>query len=114
VPEEMVEKGIVLLSTIRRILKNLKRFWLRNLFRKEIGLQLLNEVVGYVETSMSRRQYLSVLFGEKFDPVNGAGAKMCDNSVNPPVLKDASKDLTKILSLVNDLGQKFRAKIWSL
>lgn len=35
---------------------------------------------------------------------------MCDNSVNPPVLKDASKDLTKILSLVNDLGQKFRAK----
>ena len=27
---------------------------------------------------------------------------MCDNSVNPPVLKDASKDLTKILSLVND------------
>ncbi|MET7038402.1 DNA helicase RecQ [Elizabethkingia miricola] len=77
---------------------------------REIGLQLLNEVVGYVETSMSRRQYLLYYFGEKFDPVNGAGAKMCDNSVNPPVLKDASKDLTKILSLVNDLGQKFRAK----
>ncbi|AQX07506.1 DNA helicase RecQ [Elizabethkingia ursingii] len=77
---------------------------------REIGLQLLNEVVGYVETSMSRRQYLLYYFGEKFDPVNGAGAKMCDNSVNPPVLKDASEDLTKILSLVNDLGQKFRAK----
>lgn len=66
--------------------------------------------MGYVETSMSRRQYLLYYFGEKFDPINGAGAKMCDNSVNPPVLKDASKDLTKILSLVNDLGQKFRAK----
>ncbi|WP_407476486.1 DNA helicase RecQ [Elizabethkingia anophelis] len=77
---------------------------------REIGLQLLNEVVGYVETSMSRRQYLLYYFGEKFDPINGAGAKMCDNSVNPPVLKDASEDLTKILSLVNDLGQKFRAK----
>ncbi|MCT3641016.1 DNA helicase RecQ [Elizabethkingia anophelis] len=77
---------------------------------REIGLQLLNEVVGYVETSMSRRQYLLYYFGEKFDPINGAGAKMCDNSVNPPVLKDASDDLTKILSLVNDLGQKFRAK----
>ncbi|OPB89190.1 DNA helicase RecQ [Elizabethkingia ursingii] len=77
---------------------------------REIGLQLLNEVVGYVETSMSRRQYLLYYFGEKFDPVNGAGAKMCDNSVNPPVLKDASEDLTKILSLLNDLGQKFRAK----
>ncbi|EPL7678923.1 DNA helicase RecQ [Elizabethkingia anophelis] len=77
---------------------------------REIGLQLLNEVVGYVETSMSRRQYLLYYFGEKFDPINGAGAKMCDNSVNAPVLKDASEDLTKILSLVNDLGQKFRAK----
>ena len=35
---------------------------------------------------------------------------MCDNSVNPYCIKDASDDLTKILSLVNDLGQKFRAK----
>ncbi|NAW50412.1 DNA helicase RecQ [Elizabethkingia argentiflava] len=77
---------------------------------REIGLQLLNEVVGYVETSMSRRQYLLYYFGETFDPVNGLGAKMCDNSINPPILKDASEDLKKVLNLVNDLGQKFRAK----
>lgn len=70
--------------------------------------------MGYVETSMSRRQYLLYYFGEKFDPVNGAGAKMCDNSVNPPVLKDASEDLTKILSLVKDLGQNSEQKIWLL
>ena len=88
----MVEKDIVLLSTIQRILKNLKSFWPQKpVSEREIGLQLLNEVVGYVETSMSRRQYLLYYFGEKFDPVNGAGAKMCDNSVNPPVLKDASE-----------------------
>ena len=43
---------------------------------REIGLQLLNEVVGYAETSMNRRQYLLYYFGEQFDPINGAGAKM--------------------------------------
>lgn len=69
---------------------------------REIGLQLLNEVVGYAETSMSRRQYILYYFGESFDPVNGDGAKMCDNSSNPPKLKDATADLKKALELIND------------
>ncbi|MFB9119593.1 DNA helicase RecQ [Bergeyella porcorum] len=77
---------------------------------REIGLQLLNEVVGYAETSMSRRQYILYYFGEQFDPVNGAGAKMCDNSTNPPVLKDATKDLMQVLEMVKKLDQKFRTK----
>ncbi|SKC04327.1 ATP-dependent DNA helicase RecQ [Soonwooa buanensis] len=77
---------------------------------REIGLQLLNEVVGYVETSMSRRQYLLHYFGEKFDPVKGDGAKMCDNSVNPPSLIEATKDLNFVLKLIKDLGEKFRTK----
>ena len=80
---------------IQKILRSWRSFSTETGFGREIGLQLLNEVVGYVETSMSRRQYLLYYFGEKFDPINGAGAKMCDNSVNPPVLKDASEDLTK-------------------
>lgn len=77
---------------------------------REIGLQLLNEVVGYAETSMSRRQYLLYYFGEEFDPITGDGAKMDDNSVNPPKLKDASKDLKKVLEIVKDLEEKFRTK----
>ncbi len=77
---------------------------------REIGLQLLNEVVGYAETSMSRRQYILCYFGEAFDPVNGDGAQMCDNSVNPPQLKDATKELKLVLSLVKDLEEKFRTK----
>ena len=77
---------------------------------REIGLQLLNEVVGYAETSMSRRQYLLYYFGEEFDPIIGDGAKMDDNSVNPPKLKDASKDLKKVLEIVKDLEEKFRTK----
>ncbi|UFK98186.1 DNA helicase RecQ [Kaistella faecalis] len=77
---------------------------------REIGLQLLNEVVGYAETSMSRRQYILYYFGEQFDPVSGAGAQMCDNSVNPPKLKDATKELKLVLKLVKDLEEKFKTK----
>ncbi|MGZ5197504.1 MAG: RecQ family ATP-dependent DNA helicase, partial [Kaistella sp.] len=77
---------------------------------REIGLQLLNEVVGYAETSMSRRQYILYYFGEQFDPVTGAGALMCDNSVNPPKLKDASKELKLVLKLVKDLEEKFKTR----
>ena len=77
---------------------------------REIGLQLLNEVVGYAETSMSRRQYLLYYFGENFDPVNGEGANMDDNSMNPPVLKNATQDLKKVIQLIKDTGEKFRSK----
>ncbi|MEE6126724.1 DNA helicase RecQ [Chryseobacterium arthrosphaerae] len=77
---------------------------------REIGLQLLNEVVGYAETSMSRRQYILYYFGESFDPVNGDGAKMCDNSSNPPKLKDSTADLKKALELIRDTGEKFKSK----
>ena len=49
-------------------------------------------------------------FGEVFDPVKGDGAQMCDNSSNPPKLKDATSDLTKVLELINDTGEKFKAK----
>ncbi len=77
---------------------------------REIGLQLLNEVVGYAETSMSRRQYLLYYFGEQFDPQNGEGAKMDDNALNPPSLVDATEDLGHVLRMVKTLDEKFRAK----
>jgi ATP-dependent DNA helicase RecQ len=77
---------------------------------REIGLQLLNEVVGYAETSMSRRQYILYYFGEIFDPVTGEGAKMCDNASNPPKLKDATEDLKKVLELIKETGEKFKSK----
>lgn len=77
---------------------------------REIGLQLLNEVVGYAETSMSRRQYLLYYFGEEFDPLNGDGAKMDDNSVNPPKLRDATDDLKSVLKMVKTLDEKFKSK----
>ena len=50
---------------------------------QEIGNALLQEVVAYAETSMSRRKFLLHYFGEEFDEVNGEGADMDDNVRNP-------------------------------
>ena len=57
-----------------------------------------------------RDRYILYYFGEQFDPVKGDGAQMCDNSVNPPTLKDATKELKLVLKLVKDLEEKFKTK----
>jgi ATP-dependent DNA helicase RecQ len=51
--------------------------------KQEIGFALLQEVVAYAETSMSRRRFLLHYFGEEFDEVTGDGADMDDNVHNP-------------------------------
>ena len=63
---------------------------------QEIGMQLLQEVIAYAETSMSRRKYLLHYFGEEWDEVNGEGAGMDDNSRNPKE-KFEGKDYVKLL-----------------
>lgn len=92
-------------------IEKLEKFLAQKPFsEKEIGLQLLNDVVGYAETSMSRRQFILHYFGEEFDPKNGDGAIMCDNSQNPPPLIEAAADLELVLQAVQQLDEKFRAK----
>jgi ATP-dependent DNA helicase RecQ len=49
---------------------------------QEIGFALLQEVVAYAETSMSRRKILLHYFGEEFDSETGEGADMDDNVRN--------------------------------
>ena len=77
---------------------------------QEIGNALLQEVVGYAETSMSRRKYLLHYFGEEFDDVNGLGANMDDNVVNPKVKKEAKSELKTLLEVVKETNQKYKAK----
>ena len=77
---------------------------------QEIGNALLQEVVGYAETSMSRRKYLLHYFGEDFDEVNGLGADMDDNVVNPKKKHEAKEDLKKLLEVVRDSNQKYKSK----
>jgi len=77
---------------------------------QEIGNALLQEVVGYAETSMSRRKYLLHYFGEEFDDVNGLGANMDDNVVNPKVKKEAQAELKNLLEVVKETNQKYKSK----
>jgi ATP-dependent DNA helicase RecQ len=77
---------------------------------QEIGHALLQEVVGYAETSMSRRKYLLHYFGEEFDEVNGEGADMDDNTRNPKKKHEAKENVVKLLSIVRDTKEKYKAK----
>lgn len=77
---------------------------------QEIGNALLQEVVGYAETSMSRRKYLLHYFGEEFDEINGEGASMDDNVRNPKKKSEAKEELKTVLEVVSKSFQKYKAK----
>ena len=77
---------------------------------QEIGNALLQEIVAYAETSMSRRKFILHYFGEEFDEVNGAGADMDDNTRNPKPREEASEEVVKLLKVIKSTNEKFKAK----
>jgi ATP-dependent DNA helicase RecQ len=68
------------------------------LAEQEIGSQLLQEVMAYAETSISRRKFLLHYFGEEFDEVNGPGAKNCDNTRYPKPQYDGQEEVHMVIS----------------
>jgi ATP-dependent DNA helicase RecQ len=77
---------------------------------QEIGFALLQEVVAYAETSMSRRKFLLHYFGEEFDDVNGEGADMDDNVRNPKTKVEAIDQVVKLLEVVRDTKHLYKSK----
>ncbi|MFV5694989.1 DNA helicase RecQ [Flavobacterium sp. LB3P122] len=77
---------------------------------QEIGFALLQEVVAYAETSMSRRRFLLHYFGEEFDDVNGEGADMDDNVRNPKSKVEAIDQVVKLLEVVRDTKHLYKSK----
>lgn len=77
---------------------------------QEIGHALLQEMVGYAETSMSRRQFILHYFGEEFDPATGAGGDMDDNMRNPKPQKEAGDNVKKLLHAILNAGERYKAK----
>ncbi|MBQ1968294.1 MAG: RecQ family ATP-dependent DNA helicase [Flavobacteriales bacterium] len=77
---------------------------------QEIGAALLQDVVSYAETSMSRRKYLLHYFGEEFDEINGDGAGMDDNSRHPKEKHEAGKELKALINVIDKTSQTFRIK----
>jgi ATP-dependent DNA helicase RecQ len=77
---------------------------------QEIGFALLQEVVAYAETSMSRRKFLLHYFGEEFDNETGEGGDMDDNIRNPKVKVEAQKQVVKLLEVVRDTKHIYKSK----
>ncbi|WP_289063128.1 DNA helicase RecQ [uncultured Zobellia sp.] len=77
---------------------------------QEIGNALLQEVVAYAETSMSRRKFMLHYFGEEFDEINGDGADMDDNTRNPKEKQEAKEDVVKLIKVVKATHEKFKSK----
>jgi len=93
-------------------MEKLEKFITQNktVSEKEIAMSLLNEVVAYAETSVSRRQFLLHYFGEKFDPATGDGGDMDDNVRNPKKRIEAKDEVTKILTVVERTKEIYKAK----
>lgn len=77
---------------------------------QEIGFALLQEVVAYAETSISRRKFLLHYFGEEFDSETGEGADMDDNVRNPKTKVEAKDEVVKLLEVVNKTKHIYKSK----
>ena len=77
---------------------------------QEVGFALLQEVVAYAETSISRRKYLLHYFGEDFDSETGEGAGMDDNMRNPKQKEEAKDQVKLLLEVIKQTKEQFKAK----
>lgn len=77
---------------------------------QEIGFALLQEVVAYAETSMSRRKFLLHYFGEEYDNETGEGGNMDDNVRNPKTKVEAMNEVLKLLQVVKETKHIYKSK----
>ena len=77
---------------------------------QEVGFALLNEMVSYAETSISRRKFILHYFGEEFDSENGEGADMDDNMRYPKTKREAGKELKILIKIILDTKEKYKSK----
>jgi ATP-dependent DNA helicase RecQ len=77
---------------------------------QEIGMALLNEMVAYAETSISRRKFILHYFGESFDSEKGDPNKMDDNVRFPKTKVEAKEELLLLLNTIEQTREQFKAK----
>lgn len=77
---------------------------------QEIGHALLQEVVAFAETSMSRRKFILHYFGEAFDNETGEGGDMDDNMRNPKKKVEAKEDVVTLLKVIEETHQQYKSK----
>ncbi|MEM9544973.1 MAG: RecQ family ATP-dependent DNA helicase [Bacteroidota bacterium] len=75
---------------------------------RELGAQLMEEIIAYAETSTCRRQFLLHYFGENF-PVDNC-SDMCDNCKYPKDEIEVTKEMKLALEVVVDLNENYTVK----
>jgi len=77
---------------------------------QEIGFALLNEMVAFAETSISRRKFILHYFGEDFDNETGLGGEMDDNMRFPKKKVEAQQELQLLIDSVKQTRELFKSK----
>jgi len=77
---------------------------------QEIGHALLQEVVAFAETSMSRRKFILHYFGESFDNETGEGGELDDNIRNPKKQSQAKDEVEILINVVTRTNEKYKSK----
>tara|TARA_R110002049_G_scaffold211033_1_gene382080 strand:- start:132 stop:2336 length:2205 start_codon:yes stop_codon:yes gene_type:complete len=77
---------------------------------QEIGQALLQEVVAFAETSISRRKFILHYFGEEFDNETGEGGEMDDNVRHPKKQNEAKDDAQLLLETIQKTNEKYKSK----
>jgi ATP-dependent DNA helicase RecQ len=77
---------------------------------QEIGHALLQEVVAFAETSISRRKFILHYFGEEFDTETGEGGDMDDNMRYPKKKTEAQDEAVKLLSVIEKTNEQYKSK----
>ena len=76
---------------------------------RELGTTLLNEMVSYAETPISRRKFILHYFGEAFNEENDL-KKMDDNLRFPKKKIDASEALFLLLNVIKKTNENLKTK----
>lgn len=75
---------------------------------REMGAQLMQEVVAYAETADCRRRFLLHYFGEEFQ-VERCG-KMCDNCRSPKERIEVQQEMINVVGAVLELNENYLMK----
>ncbi|HTR28291.1 MAG TPA: DNA helicase RecQ [Puia sp.] len=74
------------------------------LSEREVGAQLINEMVGFAESGVCRRKVLMSYFGEGYDTEN---CGECDNCRQPKEWVEAKDKAVKVLRTIRALDERF-------
>lgn len=97
------------------ILKQEKFLRDKNASEREMGAQLLDEVISYVETGSCRKRFLLHYFGESYEDKEVGhicgDKKMCDNCRYPKELNEVKNELKTAIQVIDAVNEKHTINI---